>query len=90
MPKKKKQDHIIVAIHVTDRVKQAGMVQTVLTRYGGNIKTRIGLHEPKLQGVSPSGVIILEVVGSQKLAFTLIDTLRKITGVEASSIVFEH
>ncbi|MFA6292815.1 MAG: hypothetical protein WC637_13590 [Victivallales bacterium] len=90
MPKKKKQDHIIVAIHVTDRVKQAGMVQKVLTRYGGNIKTRIGLHEPTLHGVSPNGVIILEVVGSQKLAFTLIGTLRKITGVEASSIVFEH
>ena len=90
MPKKRKQDHIIVAIHVTDRVKQAGMVQAILTKYGGNIKTRIGLHEPTSHGVSPNGVIILEVVGSQKLAFGLIAELDKITGVEANSIVFEH
>ncbi|MCX6985595.1 MAG: hypothetical protein NT118_12735 [Lentisphaerae bacterium] len=87
---KKKQDHIIVAIHVTNRVKQAGTVQSVLTRYGGNIKTRIGLHEPTPSGVSPNGVILLELVGSQKLAFALIATLKKITGVEANSIVFEH
>ena len=87
---KKKQDHIIVAIHVTNRVKQAGTVQSVLTRYGGNIKTRIGLHEPTPGGVSPNGVILLELVGSQKVAFALIATLKKITGVEANSIVFEH
>ena len=90
MPKEKKQDHIIVAIHVTDRVKQAGVVQTLLTRYGGNIKTRIGLHEPAERGISPSGVIILEVVGSQKLTFTLIAALKKISGVEANSIIFKH
>jgi hypothetical protein len=65
-------------------------VQSVLTRYGGNIKTRIGLHEPTLHGVSPNGVIILEIAGSQKLAFELIAALTKIAGVEANSIVFEH
>lgn len=90
MKGKKKQDHIIVAIHVTDRVKQAGAVQSILTKYGANIKTRIGLHEPTARGVSPSGVIILEVVGSQKLSAGLIAALCKISGVESNSIIFEH
>jgi len=79
-----------VAIHVTDRVKQAGMVQAVLTRHGANIKTRIGLHEPATHGSSPNGIILLELVGPQALARTVIASLRKIGGVEAKSVVFAH
>ena len=90
MQSKKKQDHIIVAIHVTDRVTQAGLVQSVLTTYGANIKTRIGLHEPTSRGASPNGVILLELVGPQKLARTVIAALRKVRGVEAKSVVFAH
>ena len=40
-----KGDHIIVAVHVTNRAKQASRVQSILTKYGGSIKTRVGLHE---------------------------------------------
>ena len=90
MDKKTKQDHLIVAVHVTDRVKQAGMVQSVLTQYGGSIKTRIGLHEPTLRGASPNGIILLELVGPQELARTVIAALRNVRGVEAKSIVFGH
>ena len=90
MASKKKQDHLIVAIHVTDRVKQAGKVQAILTKHGGNIKTRIGLHEPNSRGVSSSGVILLELVGTQELARTVIASLKKVEGVEAQSIVFAH
>lgn len=90
MQKQNKQDHIIVAIHVTDRVQQAGMVQAVLTKHGRNIKTRIGLHEPGSSGASPNGLILLEVVGSGEPVRTIIASLRKIGGVEAKSIVFAH
>ena len=37
--------HIILGIHVTDRLKNAVDVQKVFTEYGCNIKTRIGLHD---------------------------------------------
>jgi len=90
MRKTNKQDHMIAAIHVTDRIKQAGKVQAVLTKYGGNIKTRIGLHEPSLRGASPNGIILLELLGPKKIAGSVIADLQKITGVEAKSIVFEH
>jgi hypothetical protein len=38
-------DHLILGIHVTDRVQKAGEVQQLFTEYGCNIKTRLGLHE---------------------------------------------
>ena len=90
MDRKKKRDHLIVAVHVTDRVKQAGMVQEVLTKHGRNIKTRIGLHEPTAGGASPNGVILLELVGTQAPARSIIADLRKVRGVEAKSLVFAH
>lgn len=40
-----KSDHIIVGIHVTDRMKNASEVQKIFTEYGCNIKTRLGMHE---------------------------------------------
>ena len=37
--------HIILGIHISDRLKNAVDVQKVFTEYGCNIKTRIGLHD---------------------------------------------
>jgi len=86
----KKDDHIIVAIHVTNRVKQASAVQAVLTKYGGHIKTRIGLHEATGRAVGPNGLILLELVGAQRKYASVIDALNAISGVEAKNIVFAH
>ncbi len=85
-----KGDHIIVAVHITERVKQASLVQSVLTEYGDIVKTRIGLHEPTPSGVSPSGVILLELVASQAQGNDIIVALNTLEGVEAKSIIFEH
>ncbi len=87
---KKKDNHIIVAIHVTDRVKQASRVQSILTKYGGYIKTRIGLHEAKGKAASSNGLILLELVGAQRCSNIIIAELNAITGVEAKGVIFEH
>ncbi len=87
---KKRNDHIVVAIHVTDRVKQAGLVQKKLTSYGANIKTRIGLHEANGRAVSPNGMIILELVGAKSRCNQIVAALNAIAGVEAKCLVFEH
>jgi hypothetical protein len=86
----KTSDHIIVAVHITNRLRQASEVQNVLTEYGLNIKTRVGLHEATQQEASPSGVIILEMVGEAQRCHGIIGTLDAIEGVEAKSVVFEH
>jgi hypothetical protein len=36
--------HLVFGIHVGDRVKEASAIQGLLTEYGCNIRTRIGLH----------------------------------------------
>jgi hypothetical protein len=87
---RKQEDHIIVAIHVTDRVKQASSVQKVLTDYGSNIKTRIGLHEATGRSASHNGVILLEMVGPKKRCLGIIGALEKLVGVEAKSVSFQH
>jgi hypothetical protein len=87
---KRIDNHIIVAIHVTNRVKQASLVQTVLTRYGAFIKTRIGLHEATGKSPSPNGIILLELVGAQREANGIMAALNAIRGVEAQLVVFTH
>jgi hypothetical protein len=84
------ENHIIVAIHVTNRVRQASLVQALLTKYGKYIKTRIGLHEATGKAAAPNGVILLELVKAERCTKTLLAALNAITGVEAKSVVFEH
>ena len=87
---KRPDDHVIVAIHVTNRVKQASQVQALLTRYGANIKTRIGLHEANGRTVAPNGIILLEMVGQAKRSRDIVAALNRITGVESKSLLFQH
>ena len=88
--KKSSEDHMILAVHVTNRLKQAGRVQEILTRYGKHIKTRIGLHEANGRATSPSGLMILEFIGSVKRMTAAQTDLNAVPGVEARNIVFEH
>ncbi|HRU07441.1 MAG TPA: hypothetical protein P5137_16885 [Candidatus Brocadiia bacterium] len=83
-------NHIIVGVHVTDRIKKAGAVQKALTECGCSIKTRLGLHEASETECSQAGVILLEVVGGAKAAKALMDKLAAIQGVEVKKMVFTH
>ena len=60
--------HNILAIHVTDRLKNAVEVQKVFTEFGCNIKTRVGLHDVAGDVCAPGGVVILELVGPGTVA----------------------
>ncbi len=86
----KEANHLIVGIHVTDRVRHAGAVQKVLTRYGANIKTRLGLHEVSGDFSSPNGIILLELVGDTRKCLSILKALDSIHGVEAKKMVFTH
>ena len=85
------QDHIIVGVHITDRVTHAADVQNVLTKYGCNIKTRLGLHEVgDGKSCSPNGLVVLEFVGAKAKCATLCKQLKAIAGVEAKTMTFGH
>jgi len=87
---KRNDSHIIVAIHITNRVKQASLVQGLLTKYGKHIKTRIGLHEATGKATAPNGIILLELVKAESCTKTLLASLNAITGVDAQCVVFDH
>jgi len=82
--------HIIVGVHVTDRVRHAGAVQKVFTEYGVHIKTRLGLHDVDNCNSSPSGIIVLELVGNEEKCSSIIKKLTAIRGVDAKKMVFSH
>lgn len=90
MAKTMPRTHVIVAVHVTDRVEQASRVQEILTRHGRFIKTRIGLHEATGRAPAPNGLILLELVGAPGAGADLMAALNALVGVEARSLVFEH
>ncbi len=86
----KKDNHIILAVHITDRVKKAPKIQQVLSKYGCSIKTRLGLHEASSDFCSPNGLVLLEMLDDAKTVKALQAELEKIVGVETKRIVFGH
>ncbi len=80
--------HTIVAIHITDRIKEAVDIQKVLTQYGDIVKTRLGLHEVDAGGLS--GLLLLDVIPPADRIEQFENDLLKIEGVEVKTISFEH
>jgi hypothetical protein len=85
-----KADHVILGIHITDRVRFAGEVQKVLTEFGCNIKTRLGLHEVSENCCAGEGVVLLELVGGPEILQGMTAKLAVIEGVQVKEMVFAH
>jgi hypothetical protein len=83
-------DHIILGVHITNRMTKAPEVQKVFTEYGCNIKTRIGLHDVDENACSPSGVVLLEFFGSRDEADAMAAKLSAVDGVFVQTMVFGH
>jgi len=85
-----KGTHVILGIHLQDRIKNAPEIQKILTGFGCNIKTRIGLHEVSDNYCAGSGMIILEMVGDPAKYEELANVLNGFDGVEVQKMVFGH
>jgi len=83
-------NHVIVGVHITDRLENAARVQQVFTEYGCNIKTRLGLHEASADVCSPNGLVLLEMVGDEGHCLGIMNKLAAIRGVHVRSMVFDH
>lgn len=81
-------NHIILGVHITNRVKKAPEVQKLLTQYGCNIKTRIGLHDVGPNYCSPSGLLILEMFGDEATCKELAQELQAIEGIDVQQMTF--
>ena len=85
----KKESHTVLAVHVTNRVKEVPLVQKTLSQFGDVIRTRLGLHEVGKDFSSPEGILLLDIVGEPK-GRQLQKTLNKIRGIETKLVVFKH
>jgi hypothetical protein len=70
-----------MAVKINGRNANAPVVQEILTRYGCNIKTRIGFHEASDDHCSMDGVLILQLFGDKSEIEALFDELSKLEGV---------
>ncbi|AKJ64344.1 hypothetical protein [Kiritimatiella glycovorans] len=86
----KEERHVIMGIHISDRVSHAVSVQEVLTRYGHKIKTRLGLHEFGGAVTVPNGVLILDMVDDEESVVQFMNELNGLEGVEVQRMVFDH
>ncbi len=80
---------IILGVQVTKRVQNVPAVQAILTQYGCNIKTRLGLHEVTESDCSTTGLMILETFGDEKLILEMEAKLKAIPGIIVQKMVFE-
>ncbi len=86
----KSENHYIIGIHISNRVKHVPSVQTVLTEFGCYIKTRLGLHETSDNTCSPNGLLIVELIGGQSKVEEFVNALSAIEGVDVQKMVFTH
>jgi len=85
-----KADHVILGIHITNRLRNAGEVQKVFTEYGCNIKSRLGLHEVADNYCAGEGIVLLELIGGPEIRQGMTGKLRGIEGIEVKEMVFSH
>ena len=78
----------ILGIYITDRVLEVSDVQSILTKFGCSIKTRLGLHEVQENFCSSNGLIILELTGDAEEMAKLEKELLKIEGLEVQKMTF--
>ncbi len=74
-----------MAVLISNRTANAKTVQDLLTKFGCNIKMRLGLHE--ISNVcSEDGLIILQLGGSEVEIQNLQDSLNALVGVKTEII----
>jgi hypothetical protein len=80
---------IILGVQVTNRVENVLDVQKILTEYGCNIKTRLGMHEVTESICSNVGLLILETYGNEADIANMEAKLRGIKGLVVGKMIFE-
>ncbi len=81
----------IMAIAQERRTESATRVQDVLTRYGCNIKVRLGLHDVQPDGgvCSNTGMIMLQLVGPAAEITQLEKDLQAIPNVKVKQMMLD-
>jgi hypothetical protein len=84
------QELRIIGLLITDRIKEAGMTQQVLSQHAHLIKSRLGFHEVSEDICSRVGVILLQLRGKPEECDKLENALRNIGGIEVQKMSFQY
>ena len=78
----------IVGIKVSDRIKEVGLTQEVLSKHASIITTRFGFHELSTEVCSREAYIILHLNGDEAESDHLIKDLSSIGGIGLKEMNF--
>lgn len=80
----------ILALMITDRIKESGMVQHILSKHASLIRSRLGFHEVSDEVCSRNGIIILILTGNPTKWDEFESALSAVQGVEVQHMSFRQ
>jgi len=80
----------VIGIKITDRIKEAGLVQKALSDHGSVISTRLGFHELSNEVCSREGFMIIHLAGLPDDCEELAEKLKSIEGIFVKEMAFSH
>lgn len=80
---------IIFGIKISNRLQNVPHLQVILTEYGCNIKTRLGLHDVSETSCSPNGLLVLEMYGETATIEEMEAKLKSVPGIDIQKMVFD-
>jgi hypothetical protein len=79
----------IIGLLITDRIKEAGLTQRLLSENAHLIKSRLGFHEVSEDVCSRQGVILLQLSGATADFDSFEHKLSEIGGIEIQHMSFQ-
>jgi len=80
----------ILGLLISDRIKEAGRTQLIMSKYSRLIRTRLGFHELNDNVCSRSGIILLHLTGDPREWKQFEDELSLIGGLEVKNMSFTY
>ncbi len=78
----------IIGVRIDARQQNVPAVQAILTEYGCNIRTRLGMHEVSGDYCSPGGLVLLDMYGDQAEVDACFQKLTAVPGVGVQRMDF--
>ncbi len=76
----------LILVKIDHRSSEATKVQEILTKYGCNIKVRLGLHEVSKEFCANDGLVVLEMEGVMADFTEMLNALNAVHYVTAKYI----
>ncbi|MEZ4997850.1 MAG: hypothetical protein R2758_10420 [Bacteroidales bacterium] len=80
----------VLGIKITDRIKEAGLVQKALSEYSSVVSTRLGFHELNNELCSREGFMVIHLAGNIDDCDELTERLKGIEGLFVREMPFSH